>query len=97
MGGRSLGQSIHQVMCRRRLDSAIEDQLCHRMPAVGSVFGSPDFERLMAEDYRLGRGCSILQFVRPSGQLVCILQTLKFQMLCRCSPGCRLTFGVGWS
>jgi len=43
-------------MCRRRLDSALEDQVWDRMPAVGREFGSPDFERLMADDYRLGQG-----------------------------------------
>jgi hypothetical protein len=29
-----------------------EDRLWDRMPAVGREFGSPDFERLMAEDHR---------------------------------------------
>lgn len=49
-------QRMHQERCRRRLDSALEDQLWDRMPAVGREFGSPDFDRLMEEDYRLGRG-----------------------------------------
>lgn len=50
---------IHRIYwdaCRRRLDSMVEDQLWDRMPAVGREFGSPDFDRLMEEDYRLGRG-----------------------------------------
>jgi len=34
----------------------VEDQFWDRMPAVGREFGSPDFDRLMEEDYRLGRG-----------------------------------------
>lgn len=49
-------QRIQHVVCRRRLDSALDEQLWDRMPAVGREFGSPDFERLMAEDFRLGQG-----------------------------------------
>jgi hypothetical protein len=33
-----------------------EIRLWDRMPAVGREFGSPDFERLMAEDQRDGSG-----------------------------------------
>lgn len=47
---------IFRVMRRRRLDCELENQLWDRMPAVGREFGSPDFERLMEEDYRLKRG-----------------------------------------
>ena len=49
-------QSMHQVMCSRRLATAREDKLWGRMSAVGREFGSPDFERLMAEDHQFGRG-----------------------------------------
>lgn len=38
-----------------------EDELWNRMPAVGREFGSPDHERLMAEDQRLGIGVLIPQ------------------------------------
>jgi len=34
----------------------LEDHLWDQMPAMGREFGSPDFDRLMEEDYRLGRG-----------------------------------------
>lgn len=47
---------IHQVTLRRRMDGMLEDQMWDQMPAVGREFGSPDFDRLMEEDYRLGRG-----------------------------------------
>lgn len=40
---------------RRRLFEQ-EMQLWDQMPAVGREFGSPDFERLMAEDQRDGVG-----------------------------------------
>ena len=40
----------------RRLENALEDRMWDRMPPVGREFGSPDFEPLMEEDYRLGRG-----------------------------------------
>jgi hypothetical protein len=49
-------QRIQQVISRRRLESALEDQWWDRIPAVGLEFGSLDFERLMKEDSRLGRG-----------------------------------------
>lgn len=39
-------------MLARRLDRVLEDRLGDRMPPVGREFGSPDFERLMEEDYR---------------------------------------------
>nr|WP_295075127.1 hypothetical protein [uncultured Roseateles sp.] len=47
---------IYQDALRRRMDGTLEDYLWDRMPAVGREFGSPDFDRLMEEDYRLGRG-----------------------------------------
>lgn len=47
---------IHLVGLARRNVAAREDQMWDQMPAVGREFGSPDFERLMEEDYRLGRG-----------------------------------------
>jgi hypothetical protein len=47
---------MQQAMCRRRRDTAHEAELWDRTPAVGREFGSPDFERLMAEDHRLGQG-----------------------------------------
>lgn len=53
---RSRVQRLLQAMRLRRRASVFEDQLWDRMPAVGREFGSPDFARLMQEDYRLGRG-----------------------------------------
>ncbi|TXI22788.1 MAG: hypothetical protein E6Q67_05655 [Roseateles sp.] len=47
---------VHRDLIARRMASTLEDQLWDRMPAVGREFGSPDFDRLMEEDYRLGRG-----------------------------------------
>ena len=47
---------MQQAICRRRRDTAHDAELGDRMPAVGREFGSPDFERLMAEDHRLGQG-----------------------------------------
>ncbi|MFG6489608.1 hypothetical protein ACG04R_23230 [Roseateles sp. BYS78W] len=50
---------IHRILrktLRRRMDGMIEDRLWDQMPAVGREFGSPDFDRLMEEDYRLGHG-----------------------------------------
>ncbi|MBI3346955.1 MAG: hypothetical protein HY020_07055 [Burkholderiales bacterium] len=38
------------------MDGTLEDKLWDRMTAVGREFGSPDFERLMEEDSRLGVG-----------------------------------------
>ncbi len=49
-------QRMQKAMCRRRRDTAHAAELGGRMPAVGREFGSPDFERLMAEDHRLARG-----------------------------------------
>lgn len=48
-------QRMQRAMCRRRA-SAREAELLDRSPAVGREFGSPDFERLMEEDHRLGQG-----------------------------------------
>lgn len=47
---------IQLVTRRRRVIGLLEDQMWDQMPAIGREFGSPDFERLMEEDYRLGRG-----------------------------------------
>jgi len=47
---------INRLMRDRRFDADLEDRQWDRMPAVGREFGSPDFERLMAEDYRNGGG-----------------------------------------
>jgi len=47
---------IYRLMSRRWRDGTLEDKLWDRMPAVGREFGSPDFDRLMEEDFRLGRG-----------------------------------------
>src|SRR5690349_17720757 len=44
------------VILKRRSASSLEGQMWDRMPAVGREFGSPDFDRLMEEDFRLGRG-----------------------------------------
>jgi hypothetical protein len=41
-----------RLLSRHRWLHAQEDRLWDRMPAVGREFGSPDFERLMAEDHR---------------------------------------------
>ncbi|MBB5204097.1 hypothetical protein HNQ51_001390 [Inhella inkyongensis] len=40
----------------RRLLGSLEGQIWDRMRAVGREFGSPDFDRLMEEDYRLRQG-----------------------------------------
>lgn len=40
----------------RRHERALEDRLWDQMVPVGREFGSPDFERLMAEDQRAARG-----------------------------------------
>lgn len=42
--------SLLRQQRRKRIEQ--EDLLWDRMPAVGREFGSPDFERLMAEDHR---------------------------------------------
>jgi len=47
---------LQQDIRSRRLESSLEDRLWDRMPPIGREFGSPDFERLMEEDFRLGRG-----------------------------------------
>lgn len=44
------------VLNRHRIAAAWEDRLWDRMPAIGREFGSPDFDRLMAEDHRDGVG-----------------------------------------
>jgi hypothetical protein len=48
-------QRMQQAMCRRRREAALETESWDRTSAVGREFGSPDFERLMAEDHRLGQ------------------------------------------
>ena len=40
----------------RRWDSKCKDLLWDRTASVGRVFGSPDLERLMEEDFRVGTG-----------------------------------------
>ncbi|MFT7773346.1 hypothetical protein [Roseateles sp.] len=47
---------LTEMLLMRRLESSLEDQTWDRMPAVGREFGSPDFDRLMEEDFRAGRG-----------------------------------------
>lgn len=48
---------LYERARRRRRRIFDEDmRLWDRMPAVGREFGSPDFERLMAEDHRNGVG-----------------------------------------
>ncbi len=47
---------VNRLMSKRGVDGRLEDRLWDRMPAVGREFGSPDFERLMGEDQRLGVG-----------------------------------------
>jgi hypothetical protein len=59
---------MQQAMCRRRRDTARDAELGDRMPAVGREFGSPDFERLMAEDHKLARAYSLPRFVRSFRQ-----------------------------
>jgi len=49
-------QRAQLAISRRLRDTAHEAELADRMPAVGREFGSPDFERLMAEDNRLSQG-----------------------------------------
>lgn len=41
----------HAIRARNRL-SRLEDLAWDQMPAVGREFGSPDFDRLMVEDFR---------------------------------------------
>lgn len=45
-------QAMRSLHRKRWLDAEWEDRLWDQMPAVGREFGSPDFERLMEEDYR---------------------------------------------
>jgi hypothetical protein len=45
-----------ELSLSRRSVSALEDEAWDRMPAVGREFGSPYFDRLMEEDFRLGLG-----------------------------------------
>ncbi len=42
---------LMRYVLKRHLLAAWEDRLWDRMPAVGREFGSPDFDRLMGEDY----------------------------------------------
>ena len=44
------------VLLRQSLVNSLEHEMWDRIPAVGREFGSPDFERLMDEDYRSGSG-----------------------------------------
>ena len=44
------------VMVKRRALFELEAQVWDRMPAVGREFGSPDFDRLMEEDFHRRRG-----------------------------------------
>ena len=45
------------AICRAlRGRSTLEYQIWDRMRPVGREFGSPDFERLMEDDHRNGRG-----------------------------------------
>lgn len=37
---------------QRKVQCSLEDRLWDQMPEAGREFGSPDFERLMDEDYR---------------------------------------------
>jgi hypothetical protein len=48
-------QRMQLARCRLRV-CVFEADFLDRIPAVGREFGSPDFERLMEEDYRLGQG-----------------------------------------
>jgi hypothetical protein len=47
---------VNRLMSKRGVDAKLEDRLWDCMPPVGREFGSPDFERLMEEDHRLGVG-----------------------------------------
>lgn len=49
-------QASQWAAIRRRSAGRLEDEMWDQMPPVGREFGSPDFERLMAEDHRLRRG-----------------------------------------
>lgn len=45
-----------RLMLMRRMFFDLEVREWNRMPAVGREFGSPDFDRLMEEDFRLRQG-----------------------------------------
>ncbi|MBK3018749.1 hypothetical protein FKK32_29955 [Klebsiella pneumoniae] len=45
-----------EMLLKRRVEGFLDDQMWDRMPAVGREFGSPDFDRLMEEDFRAERG-----------------------------------------
>lgn len=47
---------LRQLLSRYRCFSEQKDEPSGRMSAVGREFGSPDFDRLMAEDQRNGTG-----------------------------------------
>ncbi len=49
-------QTFRSPRYKRWLNAQREERLWDQMPAVGREFGSPDFERLMEEDYRKGVG-----------------------------------------
>ncbi len=49
-------QTLRSPRYKRWLGAQREKRLWDQMPAVGREFGSPDFERLMEEDYRKGAG-----------------------------------------
>ncbi|MBV8503834.1 MAG: hypothetical protein JO006_19210 [Paucibacter sp.] len=48
--------AISRQLLGRRMSWAEEDRIWDSFPPVGREFGSPDFERLMEEDYRNGVG-----------------------------------------
>ena len=43
-------------MLEQRASSSLDVQVWDQMPAVGREFGSPEFDRLMEEDFHNGRG-----------------------------------------
>lgn len=47
---------MHAVVTLRQRACSLEDQLWDRMSPVGREFGSPDFGRLMEDDFMLRRG-----------------------------------------
>lgn len=49
-------RAMRSLRRRRWLAAEREALLWDQMPPVGREFGSPDFERLMEEDYRSGVG-----------------------------------------
>lgn len=48
--------AVNRALLGRNWLSPLEDRPWDRTPAVGREFGSPDFERLMGEDWRAGVG-----------------------------------------